>query len=87
MVKESKIRFTKHALEKFDFVRQFGFVLEESQVIDAVKNPSRVDQKGNQFFASKVLDSKYGLRVVYEIRKDYLVVITFYPVRRNRYGL
>ena len=29
LVKESKIRFTKHALEKFEFVRRFGFVLEK----------------------------------------------------------
>jgi len=25
--------------------------------------------------------------VVYEKRKGYLVVITFYPVRRERYGI
>ncbi len=87
LVKGSKIRFTKHAREKFEVVRRYGFDIDKNQVINAIQDPSSSEQKGGQFFASKVLDSKYGLRVVYERRKDYYVVITFYPVRRERYGL
>jgi len=33
------------------------------------------------------MDANHALRVVYEERKGYLVVITFYPVRRGRYGV
>lgn len=39
------------------------------------------------YFAIRAMDTKYALRVVYEKRKDYLIVITFYPVRRERYGV
>ena len=87
MVKRSKIRFTKHAIEKFGFIRRYGFNLDEKQIVEAIRSPVKTEQKDNQYFASKVLDATYGLRVVYEIRKDYLVVITFYPVRRERYGI
>ena len=87
MVRRSKIRFTKHAREKFEFVKHYGFEIDEKKVIEAVQNPTRIDQKNAQYFAIKAINAKYALRVVYEKRKDYLVVITFYPVRRERYGV
>ena len=87
MVRRPKIRFTKHAREKFEFVKHYGFEIDEKKVIEAVQNPTRIDQKNGQYFAIKAINAKYALRVVYEKRKDYLVVITFYPVRRERYGL
>lgn len=87
MVRRSKIRFTKHAREKFEFVKHYGFEIDEKKVIEAIQNPTRTDQKNAQYFAIKAINAKYALRVVYEKRKDYLVVITFYPVRRERYGL
>lgn len=87
MVRRSKIRFTKHAREKFEFVKRYGFEIDERKVIEAIQNPTRIDQKNAQYFAIKAINAKYALRVVYEKRKDYLVVITFYPVRRERYGI
>jgi len=87
LVQGSKIRFTKHAREKFEFVKRYGFNLDEKQVVEAIQNPSSREQRSGQYFVNKILDAKYGLRVVYEKRKDYLVVITFYPVRRERYDL
>ena len=87
MVRRSKIRFTKHAREKFEFVKHYGFEIDEKKVIEAIQNPTRIDQKNAQYFAIKAINAKYALRVVYEKRKDYLVVITFYPVRRERYGV
>ena len=87
MARASKIVFTRHAREKFDFVRRYGFEVDEGKVLETVRNPSRLDQRFVQYFATKPIDSKYALRVVYEKRKDYLLVITFYPVRRERYGV
>ena len=82
-----KVRFTRHASEKFGFVRRYGFDVDRRNVIEAVLNPDRLDERGDQRLALKVLDETYALRVVYEERKGYLVVITFYPVRRDRYGV
>jgi len=82
-----KILFTKHAHEKFDFLKRYNFEIDEEAIIETIKNPVRLDQKKNQIFATRPLDKDYALRVVYEKRKEYLVVITFYPVRRERYGI
>jgi len=87
LVRRSKIRFTKHAREKFEFVKHYGFEIDERKVVEAIQNPARIDQKNAQYFIIKAINAKYALRVVYEKRKDYLVVITFYPVRRERYGI
>jgi hypothetical protein len=83
----SKITFTKHAFEKFDVLRNYGFEVQKSQVIETVLNPESLYKRDDQFFATRAIDSKHAIRVVYEKRKDYLTVITFYPVRRKRYGL
>lgn len=83
----SKVIFTKHASEKFELLRKYGFNVEKKEVIQTVLKPDQIDERGNQCLALKVLDETYALRVVYEKRKGYLVVITFYPVRRDRYGV
>ena len=87
LVGASKVRFTKHAVEKIEILRRYGLEIEERQVVKAVLRPERLDRKGNQFFATVAISPKHALRVVYENRKDFLVVITFYPVRRERYDL
>lgn len=84
---DRKIRFTKHAAEKFDVLKRYGFEIRKKLVINAILDPEHLEEKNNQFFATRTIDSKHSLRVVYENRKDYLVVITFYPVRRERYGV
>ncbi len=87
MVDASRVRFTRHALEKFEMLKHYGFETNEKQVIEAVLHPERLDEKNNQFFATKIISPKLALRVVYENRKGFLVIITFYPVRRERYDL
>lgn len=87
MVRRSEIRLSRHAREKFGFVKRYGFEVDEGKVFEVVQNPALLDRKHGQYFAVRALDSKYALRVVYEKRKDYLLVITFYPVRRERYGV
>jgi len=82
-----RIRFTRHAHEKFDLVKHYGFEVNEEKVLETVRNPTHLDQKDTQYFATKAIDDKYALRVVYEKRKEYILVITFYPVRRERYGV
>ena len=87
MVEVSKVKFTRHAVEKFGFLKNYGFEISKKQVVEAVVYPSRLDRRNDQFFAVRLMNVKYALRVVYEKRKGFLVVITFYPVKRERYGL
>ena len=51
----SRVRFTKHAAEKFKVLKQYGFTIEERQVVECVLNPERLDQKDGQFFATKII--------------------------------
>jgi len=87
LVDVSKVKFTKHAIAKFEVVKHYGFEINNKQVIETVLNPGRLDKRNDQYFAIKIINSEYALRVIYEKRKGYLVVITFYPVRRERYGI
>ena len=87
MTKGSKILFKRHAREKFELAKHYGFKINTKKVTETINKPMRLDQKEAQYFATRAIDSKYALRVVYEKRKDYLLVITFYPVRRERYGI
>jgi hypothetical protein len=83
----ARITFTKHAVEKFDVLRNYGFEIQRKQIIQTILDPESLHERGNQYFATMAIDSKHAVRVVYEQRKDYLVVITSYPVRRKRYGV
>lgn len=87
LAEASRIRFTRHALEKLALLRHYGFDISREQLIEAILKPSRLDERASQFFATKGIDTKHAIRVVYEKRKGYLVVITFYPVERKRYDL
>lgn len=61
-----RIRFTKHALEKFEFAKNYGFEIS----IEVILNPERLDQKGDQYLAIKPINTKYALRVVYPVRRE-----------------
>jgi hypothetical protein len=82
-----KIRFTKHAAEKFEFLKAYGFDITEALVKDTVATPSRVDQRDDQVLALKPLNEEYALRVVYSRTNDNIVVVTFYPVKRARFNV
>ena len=81
------VTFTRHAQEKFELLEGFGFKLSRNQVVAAITTPDKTEQKGAQEFSMKVLDREFALRVVHEQRKGIIVVITFYPVKRKKYGL
>jgi len=81
------IKFTKHAIEKIRLLEKYGFKVSHNMVIDTINNPVRVDRRGNQYLAVKPIDEIYALRVVYEVRENIKVIITLYPVRRERYGV
>ena len=69
MVRSSRIRFTKHAREKFEFVKRYGFSIDEKKVVEAIQNPTCTEQKSGQCFAIKIINAKYALRAVYEKRR------------------
>ncbi len=53
-----EVRFTKHAREKFEVVKHYGFEINEKEVVKTIQDPARVDQKGTQYFAIKAINAK-----------------------------
>ena len=82
-----KVSFTRHAREKFQFLKEYGFEITEASIREAILNPSRVERKDDQILALKPLDREYAVRVVYRIVKDNILVVTFYPVKRERFNV
>ncbi|MGD0638470.1 MAG: hypothetical protein ABSA72_10580 [Nitrososphaerales archaeon] len=82
-----QVTFTRHAIDKFELLDKFGFKLSNEQVISVITTPDKTETNGSQTFSMKALDRELALRVVHERRKGIIVVITFYPVKRKKYGL
>jgi hypothetical protein len=81
-MKSEKIRFTKHASEKFELLKRYGF-----DVTKTITSPSRVDLRDDQCLALRLLNEEYALRVVYKRINDNILVVTFYPVKRARFDV
>jgi len=81
------IIFSKHAEWKFEVLRRHSIIVEEKTVKDVVIKPDRL-YKGQKetMIAQKVLDEEHLIRVVYTKKDNDIRVITFYPVRRERYA-
>ncbi len=81
-----KVRFTKHALEKFLVLRRHGVVVTRSRVLRTVAFPDTIDYRRDPLLiAQSNLDSTHVLRAVYRIEDGVRVVITFYPGRKSQY--
>ena len=81
-----RIRFSEHALLKFQVLREHGFDLSQEVVEEIVRAPSRVSSGYHgRSVAQSPLYEKRLLRVVYEEKAGEIIIITFYPARRARY--
>ena len=80
------VTFSKHAEWKFEVLGRHGIIIEKKTVEDAVTKPDLL-QKGPKeiMIAQKVLDEEHLIRVIYVKKDNDIRVITFYPVRRERY--
>jgi len=80
------VRYTWHALNKFELLAQHGFPVTQQQVEDAVLHPERVElQSAGRYMAQSAITQRHLLRVIYRIEGLDQGVITFYPGRRQRY--
>ncbi|HEY4694733.1 MAG TPA: hypothetical protein VIH52_02100 [Candidatus Nanoarchaeia archaeon] len=82
-----KVTFTRHALNKQEFLRELGWDISLDLVEGAINNPEFQGQtKYHQPTAIKSIDQDHVLRVVYEVRDDIISVITFHVARKGRYA-
>jgi hypothetical protein len=80
------IRFSQHALDKFQVLEQHGLKLDPAQVEATVRRPDRVAPGyAGRLIAQGPLDADRVLRVVYEQTQEGIIIVTFYPGKRARY--
>lgn len=81
------IRFTEHAREKIWILRRHSFEISEKDVLDVINNPDIIDySRLPLLIAQKDMDKSHVLRVVYKIKDNVKIIITFYPGRKKQYG-
>ena len=80
------IVYTRHAEEKFELLKRHGFEVTRNQVEETLTGPDVViDQGKGRMIAQKGISKRHVLRVIYRQEGEDLVVITFFPGRRERY--
>ena len=79
------VRWTAHARNKLRVIQNQGFILDESLIINVLRQPQQiVPGYSGRFIAQAAIDEGHTIRVVYE-ETDVLTVVTLYPGRRSRY--
>jgi len=85
-IKRVRIRFTKHANEKFAVLRRHKFSVAKKQVIKTLQDPDKLDvSRPPLLIAQRMLTATHVLRVVYKKERGTMIVITFYPGRKSQY--
>ena len=80
------IHFTRHAIEKFEVLERHGVLATKDLVIEILNKPKLIDHsRWPLFIAQGELDAKHVLRVVFKKENGDIIVITFYPARKNKY--
>jgi len=81
-----KIRFTKHAREKFTILKRHKFSVSRQAIFKTIRRPDYIDYSRFPLkIAQKPFDKTHVLRVVYKEENGEIVVITFYPGRKSQY--
>ena len=83
-----KIVFTTHAaVDKFKMLKKHKFDVDKNTIENVIKNPDHEDKESDKpkIIASKQIDPKHVLRVVYKQEGDIITIITFYPAEKGRY--
>jgi hypothetical protein len=81
------IRFSEHARIKFDILSKHGLNLDEKIIVDILKSPEKTDMgyAGRKIVQGR-LDENRVLRIICEEKSEEIVIVTFYPGKRERYG-
>ncbi len=83
---EKPIRFSEYARVKFDVLASHGMPLDQALIEAIVRSPTKTDRGyAGRTIAQGDLDRSRVLRVVYEDERNEIVIVTFYPGRRERY--
>ena len=80
------IYFTKHALEKFEILKQHKIAISKEVVMKTIEEPETLDYSRLPMkIAQRAFDKYRVLRVVYKEHGSTKIIITFYPAKKNQY--
>lgn len=80
------IRFTQHALRKFELFKRHDLRISQGAVIRTVNHPDEVDYSRFPVrIAQHSFDTAHVLRVVYKEENEEKLIVTFYIGRKSRY--
>lgn len=82
-----EIVYTKHAaIDKPRMFKKHNFNISKKAINETITTPEHEDESQSpKIIASKSIDEKHILRVVYRVENDRIIVITFYPAEKERY--
>jgi uncharacterized DUF497 family protein len=75
-----RIYFSDHVLYKIELLKSHGIELSKEIIEDAIRMPDSIEKgyKG-RLIAQKRMDKEHVIRVIYEERKEKIIIITAYP--------
>jgi len=82
-----KIVYTKHALKKFKDLAELKILISRSIVNSIIKEPISIDNFSDfpNKIATGMFDKTHVLRIVYKEEDGKIVIVTFYPGKKERY--
>jgi hypothetical protein len=84
---KKEIHFSEHAGLKFEILSKHGIKLDQKMIMAILEKPElTADGYSGRKIAQGSLDENHILRVVYEEKAEEILVVTFYPGKRERYG-
>jgi len=82
-----KIVYTKHAHKKFKDLAELKIYISRSKIDRIIKKPDIIDDVSDfpNKIATGMLDKTHVLRIVYREEDGKIVIVTFYPGKKERY--
>lgn len=81
-----RVVFTKHARNKFRFLKDLGWSLKPKDIREYFTGSvERQIGYSDREVTLKSISKTHDLRIVYVEKGDIITVITFYPARKGRY--
>lgn len=83
-----KIIISKHITQdKIPLLRKRGFSVNIKQIKEVIETPDYLDEESDypKLIASRNIDEKHILRVVYKTQNGIIKAITTYPAEKGRY--
>lgn len=83
-----RIKHSGHIIrDKIPLLTRQGFKITLKQIENIVQNPDHKDEDSDapKIIASKGLDKKHVLRVVYKVEGGIIKTVTIYPAEKGRY--